>query len=78
MRSFTQEELSQYNGRSGAPAYAAYEGKVYDVGGSFLWRGGRHQASHRAGQDLTGLLRRALHGVDRLERIPVVGKLQQD
>jgi predicted heme/steroid binding protein len=78
MRSSTQEELSQHSDRDGVPPYVAHEGKVYDVSGSFLWRGGRHQASHRAGQDLTGQLGRAPHGADRPERFPVVGELQQE
>jgi predicted heme/steroid binding protein len=36
-RKFTLEELKQYDGRDGRPAYIAYKGKVYDVTDSFLW-----------------------------------------
>ncbi|GAB4410394.1 MAG: cytochrome b5 domain-containing protein [Anaerolineales bacterium] len=75
MRKITREELARCDGRNGMPAYIAFEGKVYDVGKSFLWRNGRHQARHRAGADLTDELRSAPHGADLLERLPLVGVL---
>jgi len=74
-KEFTRERLSGFDGREGRPAYIAYKGKVYDVTGSFLWMGGRHQALHQAGQDLSAVLDTAPHGEDLLERIPVIGKL---
>lgn len=73
MRKFTREELAQYNGRDGAPAYVAYQGKVYDATGSWHWRDGRHQARHQAGADFNGELEGAPHGPDLLQRLPVVG-----
>lgn len=36
MKKFTREELAQYDGKNGNPAYVAYKGKVYDVSVSFL------------------------------------------
>lgn len=78
MKSFSKEELAQYNGNNGAPAYVAYKGKVYDVLGSFLWRRGRHQVLHNAGQDLTDSIEQAPHGVEMLERFPMVGTLRQE
>ncbi len=75
MRRFTREDLAHYNGKDGAPAYVAYEGKVYDVTPSLLWRDGRHQALHRAGEDLTGSLDEAPHGLEFLTKFPVVGIL---
>jgi len=77
MREFTEAELLQNNGSNGAPTYVAYERKVYDVSGSFLWRGGRHQVLHPAGQDLTEVLTDAPHRPDLLERFPVVGTLNE-
>lgn len=76
MREFTSEELAHYCGREGALAYVAYQGQVYDVSASFLWQGGRHQAMHEAGTDLTASLDGAPHGIDLLERFPVVGVLR--
>jgi len=75
MHRFTREELAQYDGKNGAPAYIAYKGKVYDVSPSFLWQKGRHQVLHTAGMDLTTELDTAPHGADMLERFPVVGVL---
>lgn len=76
MREFTPKELAAYDGREGRPAYVAHGGKVYDVSGSFLWRGGRHQVLHRAGRDLTEALPQAPHGPELLEKFPVVGTLK--
>ena len=78
MRTFTREELAQYNGKDGAPAYIAYNGKVYDVSRSFLWRDGKHQVIHSAGEDLTGRLEEAPHGADLLERFSLVGTLREE
>jgi predicted heme/steroid binding protein len=77
MHWFTPAELSHYNGRDGVPAYVAYAGEVYDVTRSFLWQGGRHQALHTAGIDLTGSLNEAPHGADLLARFPVIGRLRE-
>ena len=76
MREFTPEELARHDGRGGAPAYVAYEGRVYDVSASFLWQDGRHQAMHGAGTDLTSSLNDAPHGPELLEGFPVVGALR--
>lgn len=76
MRSFTREELAHYNGKDGAPAFIAFNGKVYDVSSSFLWQKGKHQVFHNAGEDLTEALEEAPHGADLLEKFPVVGTLR--
>lgn len=76
MKEFTEEELSLYNGKRGKPAYVAYEGKVYDVSASFLWKDGTHQVLHGAGADLTVALEQAPHGADVLKKFLVVGILR--
>ena len=73
MKEFNEKELSQYNGKSGNPAYIAYKGKVYDISSSFLWRNGTHQVLHTAGVDLTDAMEQAPHGGDVLEKFPMVG-----
>lgn len=78
MRRFTKKELAQHDGKDGAPAFIAYEGKVYDVSRSFLWQHGRHQVLHTAGVDLTASLDQAPHGADLLERFSVIGVLNED
>ena len=73
---FTEEEPAQYNGKNGNPAYVVYNGKVYDVSASFLWKDGTHQVLHSAGVDLTDALDQAApHGGDVLQKFPVVGIL---
>ncbi|MHC4984230.1 MAG: cytochrome b5 domain-containing protein [Planctomycetota bacterium] len=77
MRQFTTEELAEFDGAAGRAAYVAYEGTVYDVTESFLWKAGRHQGLHFAGRDLSGRLDNAPHGPEFLLRFPVVGRLAQ-
>jgi predicted heme/steroid binding protein len=74
-RKFTIEELKQYDGRDGRPAYIAYKSKVYDVTDSFLWIDGDHQGQHAAGKDLTEDMAWAPHGEEILERVKLVGVL---
>jgi predicted heme/steroid binding protein len=74
MRAFTREQLRSYRGQNGGPVYFAYQGKVYDASASWQWRGGRHQAMHEAGEDLTEATD-APHGDDVIARLPVVGIL---
>jgi predicted heme/steroid binding protein len=74
-KTFTLEELKKYNGKNGSPAFVACQGKVYDVSSSFLWQQGNHEVLHNAGADLTNQLNEAPHGIELLEKFPVVGIL---
>lgn len=76
MRGFTLTELGKFNGKNGARAYIAYQGRVYDVTGSFHWQNGKHQVTHLAGKDLSSELSQAPHGVEMLNRFPVIGRLR--
>jgi predicted heme/steroid binding protein len=78
MRRFTRDEIRACNGKNGSPVYLVYQGKVYDVSGSFLWKTGRHQVLHEAGSDLTGDLETAPHGPEMLDRFPVLGILDRE
>lgn len=51
-RNFTLEELSEYNGRNENPLYVAFDGIVYDVTNSKLWKDGLHFGLP-GGKDLT-------------------------
>ena len=73
MKEFSQEELAGYNGENGQPVYIAYNGKVYDISESKLWRNGSHMKRHNAGRDLTADIQAAPHDQDVLERYPQVG-----
>ena len=77
MKKFDPEELKQYDGRDGRPIYVAYEGRVYDLSGSKMWRKGLHMQRHQAGQDLTTEIQGAPHSPEVLARFPQVGVLEK-
>lgn len=72
----TPEELSQYNGKDGNPAYIAVDGTIYDVTDVPQWKDGAHNG-YSAGQDLTDeITNMSPHGVSKLKNIPVVATLE--
>ncbi len=72
----TLDELSQFDGKAGQPAYIAYKGIIYDVTKSKLWKNGSHVMKHTAGNDLTDMLDNAApHGEDKIHIMPQVGNL---
>jgi predicted heme/steroid binding protein/uncharacterized membrane protein len=73
----TLEGLRHFDGISGKPAYVAYDGKIYDVGGSAKWKDGRHFGKHTAGMDLTEAMGGAPHGAEVLENVRYVGEVSQ-
>jgi predicted heme/steroid binding protein/uncharacterized membrane protein len=72
-RGFTLEELAQFDGKEGRPAYIAYEGRVYDVTASKLWRNGVHVKQHSAGSELTAAMPAAPHDATVMEKVPCIG-----
>lgn len=71
------EELAENTGREGKPVYIAYQGKIYDVSGSKLWKTGTHMRRHSSGKDLTVDLGAAPHGPEVFDRYPQVGVVKQ-
>jgi predicted heme/steroid binding protein len=69
------EELQSFDGKENKPAYFAYKGKLYDVSSSKLWKDGTHFNKHRAGDDLTDILKTAPHGEDKVLKMPEMGEL---
>jgi predicted heme/steroid binding protein/uncharacterized membrane protein len=78
MKEFSMEELSRFDGKEGRPVYILQGGKVYDVTGSKLWKGGLHMRRHHAGTDLSVDLKAAPHGMEVFERYPQVGILKEE
>ncbi len=74
-KNLTIDELAQFDGKEGRPAYFAFNGSVYDVTASKLWKEGNHVQRHMAGFDLTNALKQAPHGENRLDLVPIIGKL---
>ncbi len=71
----TIEELHSFDGKEGRPAFIAYNGKIYDVTKSKLWKEGSHARKHQAGRDLSDALKTAPHAEDKILAMPEVGKL---
>ncbi|MGC8491471.1 MAG: DUF2231 domain-containing protein [Syntrophobacteraceae bacterium] len=71
------EELAEKDGKEGKPVYIAYEGSIYDVSGSKLWKTGTHMRRHAAGRDLSVDIGAAPHGPEVLERFPRVGVVKR-
>lgn len=78
MKEFELEELREFDGKEGKPAYVAHNGKVYDVSDSKRWKGGLHMNRHHAGNNLTTDIQAAPHDPDILERYPRIGMLKQE
>ncbi len=72
---FTAEELATYNGKDGAKTYTSYEGKVYDVTDSTLWKLGMHFGLE-AGKDLTADMDGAPHGGEVFASFTQLGVLE--
>jgi predicted heme/steroid binding protein/uncharacterized membrane protein len=73
MQQFSEEELRQYNGRDGMPAYIAYNGQVYDVTSSKFWKEGTHFKKHFGGCDLSAEMANAPHSDEVFENYPCIG-----
>lgn len=71
---FTLEELSQYDGKDGNPAYVAVNGTVYDVTNNAAWAAATHFGL-TAGKDLTNEFASCHAGQPILSKLKVVGKL---
>ncbi|MEY3983238.1 MAG: hypothetical protein RL160_795 [Bacteroidota bacterium] len=74
---YNKSQLALRNGQDRPEIWVAFQGKIYDVSNSRLWRRGMHY-EHWAGQDLTMELKDAPHTEAVFERFHVVGLMKQD
>ncbi|MFM6954027.1 MAG: cytochrome b5 domain-containing protein [Sphingobacteriaceae bacterium] len=72
---YTKSQLALRNGQDKPQIWVAFEGQIYDVTESKLWRKGKHY-EHWAGQDLTNELKDAPHSRQVFEKFTVIGLLQ--
>jgi predicted heme/steroid binding protein/uncharacterized membrane protein len=71
-------KLAEHDGKDGKSAYVAYNGKIFDVSESKMWKKGLHMNRHQAGQDLTEAIGAAPHGSEMLTRFKEVGTLKTE
>jgi len=79
-RSYTLQELAEYNGKNGNECIVAVDDKVYLIEGIELWKNGRHTPSGgraRCGLDLTEVIDDAPHGRSKLQLLEEVGTLER-
>ena len=74
IKKFTKNQLALRNGVDKEEIWCAFEGKIYDVTESRLWRKGQHY-EHWAGQDLTEELKKAPHTETVFLKFKIVGEL---
>ncbi len=71
---YTQQQLALRNGQDKPEIWVAFQGIIYDVSKSRLWRNGKHY-EHWAGQDLTAELANAPHTEKVFEKFEMIGTL---
>lgn len=76
LRTYTKQQLALRNGEDREEIWCAYQGKIYDVSASRLWKNGKHY-QHWAGQDLTNELDKdAPHTEKAFEKFEAIGILK--
>lgn len=71
---YTRNQLALRNGQDKPETWVAYQGFIYEVTESRLWKNGKHY-EHWAGQDLTEELADAPHTNAVFNRFKLVGTL---
>jgi predicted heme/steroid binding protein len=75
MEVYTKQQLALRNGQDREEIWVAFEGKIYDVTASRMWKAGKHY-EHWAGQDLTNELKNdAPHLETVFDKFDVIGML---
>ncbi len=71
---YSKSQLALRNGIDKEEIWVAFNGEIFDVSASRLWKSGKHY-EHWAGQDLTKELADAPHTKEVFERFEVIGLL---
>jgi predicted heme/steroid binding protein len=74
LKTYTNGQLALHNGQDREEIWCAYQGLIYDLTSSRLWREGKHY-EHWAGQDLTPEFPEAPHDEFVFKKFEIVGKL---
>ena len=76
MNTYSTAQLALRNGQDRPEIWVAFQGYIYDVGNSRLWKNGKHY-EHWAGQDLTEELKDAPHTEKVFEKFKIIGLLKK-
>lgn len=71
---YTRSQLALRNGQDKPEIWVCYDGIIYDLSESRLWRKGMHY-EHWSGQDLTEELKDAPHTHSVFEKFKKIGRL---
>ncbi len=74
MKIYTKQQLALRNGQDKPEIWVAFQGIIYDLTASKMWRNGKHY-EHWAGQDLTDELQDAPHSERVFEKFVPIGHL---
>jgi len=74
---YSVAQLALRNGQDRQEIWVAYQGVIYDVTTSRLWKKGMHY-EHWAGQDLTHELPDAPHEENVFEKFKAIGKVKEN
>ena len=76
IKEFTRSQLALRNGQDREEIWCAFQGNIYDVSKSRMWKNGQHY-EHWAGQDLTNELKDAPHNDNVFDKFKIVGILKK-
>ncbi len=75
-QTFSLDELAQYTGKDGMPAYVAIDGVVYDMSDVPAWAGGMHKGLQAGGDYSKEIAEKSPHGKSVLSKLTPVGTLE--
>ena len=75
MKTYTRGQLALRNGQDKPEIWVAFQGLIYDMTHSKLWKNGKHY-EHWAGQDLTPELADAPHSEKVFGKFTPIGMLE--
>lgn len=74
-KSYSKGQLALSNGQDKKEIWCSYNGNIYELTHSQMWKNGLHY-EHWAGQDLTDELKDAPHSESVFAKFKIVGKLE--
>ena len=76
-KEYSRSQLALRNGQDRDDIWCAFDGVIYDLTNSKMWRNGKHY-EHWAGQDLSDEMSDAPHNEKVFSKFQIVGILKKD